>query len=611
MKYYSSVTYLKKLSIVFLIILLVTGFFIVPHLFPSETIAASMSYDYGCNNKFGVIYVVFAILIMVIWGFWTKMDAFALFSEDSFRISLSNLYIGAGLVVAFICITALSGERLVCYGLDCSYFIPRICEMKCGNIPYVDFAFFYGPLTIYVPYWINTLIPFLSVTNAYLLSVLIFHLLGLYMFFELVNGLETDKKVKLWVFWIVFVLFIPTTLGMNCQLLRFVFPFWMLWRLHYIRQKWIIFLSPLSVTFALGMSPEIGLVYFIVLVIYCLLQCISAKKKDYIYILFLTFITNVSFICLFSPMFSFLRASGEGYMNLPFVPSLHLIVFFLCVLIIAFYQGGAIRRIRNFPLEISFSIMSLGVIPACLGQTEPGNVIRYGFFIFIVGFIILLRFKPRLKTYILCIAIMVALPYFIWQIRFHYYSYIINIPYNNISIVYKYKNIVVKCLSLFGFSSEHVENKIESVYKRSILPRRPKSLSILPRDEDVSMLFVSYGEVTEEYLLLLYMQRITDSYSAILSRVGSPMAIKQTISNLESKNIRYLLLREGWDKILESVSYGTDKFVISPYLYYGFYPLSPYRNGNLVYKPLVEYILNHYKVFNSDNNYIVYRRITP
>lgn len=610
MKYCSSVTNLKKLSIVFLITLLVTGFFIVPHFFPSETIAASMSYDYGCNNRIGVIYVGFAILIMAIGGFLTKMDTFSFFSDNTIRISLSNLYVGAGLVVSFICITALSGERLVCYGYDCSYFIPRVCEMKCGNIPYVDFAFFYGPLTIYVPYWINTLIPFLSVTNTYLLSVLIFHLLGLYMFFELVNALEADRIVKSWVFWIVFVLFIPTTLGMNCQLLRFVFPFWMLWRLHYIGQRWIMFLSPLSVTFALGMSPEIGLVFFITLIIYCVLQYISVKKKDYIYILFLTFIINVSFICLFSPMFSFLSASGEGFMNLSFVPSIHLIVFFLCVLIIAFFQGGTIRRIRNFPLEISFSIMSLGLIPACLGQTEPGNVIRYGFFIFIIGFVILLRLKPKLKSFILCVSILVALPYFIWQVRFHYYSYIINIPYNNISIVYKYKNSVARCLSLFGFSSELVEKKIESVYNRSILPCHPKSLSILPHDEDVSMLFVTYGEVTEEYLLLLNMQRIADSYSTVLSRVGTSTAIKQTINNLESKNIKYLLLRDGWKKIIEPASYGTDKFVISPYLYYGFYPLSPYRNGNLVYKPLIDYILKHYKVYNSDNEYIVYRRIS-
>ena len=108
--------------------------------------------------------------------------------------------------------------------------------------------------------------------------------------------------------------------------------------------------------------------------------------------------------------------------------------------------------------------------------------------------------------------------------------------------------------------------------------------------------------------MLLKMQRIADSYLTILSRVGSSKAIIETIDIMESKNYKYLLLSADWEKLLEPISYSTDKFVISPYLYYGFYPLSPYRNGNLVYKPLVDYISKHYIKFNSDNNYIVYRR---
>ena len=334
-------------SFFILAIFFIVAFFTLPYLFPSTEMVQSMSYDYGFSNQVGLLLVGFSIIVYGVIGYLKKDTFFSFFAKDSEKLSLRHLWIAFLLFALFVIWAFFCGAFILYEFNDANFFYCHLYEMILGRVPYKDFAFGYGPLTIYFPYWVYSLVPGISAFNAYLVSIFFFHSVGLYCFYDLTNAINVGKKEKQWMFWMGFLTFFPYTLGMNYQAFRFIFPFWFMWRCHHMgyRNKAVFF--PLSVMIALAFSPEIGLVYWIALLIYCTLQYFVNHDKTYLVISVVSVVLNACFVIEFLPMFTFVLSFGSGFMNFPFIPSFHLLFFFLCVFVVAYYMGGGISSTRK------------------------------------------------------------------------------------------------------------------------------------------------------------------------------------------------------------------------------------------------------------------------
>lgn len=550
---------LSVLAIVF-----IATFFTVPYLYPPKQMMKSMSYDCGFNNQLGVILVILSILVFGFIGFLRKDLRMTIFSKDTERLSLrhfgvSCLFLSFFAIWAFLCADYVLDEFN-----DANFFYCHFYEMTFGRIPYKDFAFGYGPLTIYTPYWIFSLIPCISTVNAYLFSLFFYSVFGLYTFFELVNAMNIELKEKKWMFYIGFLIFFPYTLGMNYQAFRFVFPFWALWRCCHMHSYWRLCFLPLSVIFTLAFSPEVGLIFLIVSLINRGLLFYVSHNKIYLLEVLLLLLLNTCFVMVFLPMFTFVQSFGQGFMNFPFIPSFHLLVFFFSIFLVAYYWGGRFCQIDKAVFEMSFVLLAFGFLPVCLGRCDPGHVVYNGFFILSIAFIVLYRtvLFQRFRVYLFGIIFVLVLMTSGYLIRI-FGRFYLTAPFG--------------CYPLYS----HL------------------SLDVLPEKGKIAMPIIMNSNACKDYFYLLSIGRADCLYFSRTSSVGSSH-VMDTIEELKNQRPCYLLINRGWEDCVKPSLGSVNSLFLS------YYSRNPVQNGNLVNKPLVDLIMQNYKVVNSNHNYLVY-----
>ena len=555
------------LSVVFIV-----AFFVIPYHFPTSKLVLSMSYDYGFNNKLGLILVLFGIFTFGLFGFFReKRNDIKLFNTNIGGIKRLDYFICLVVLALYVLIIGITnGDKLICYGGECTYFLPHIEDMMAGKVPYKDFIFYYGPAFIYVPYWLHCLLPELSVVFAYLLTLFIFESIGLYCLYEVICHFKLESKYKRFIFYIVFLASFPIALGLNYELLRFVPPFWLLLRLPKTKRSLSFILYPLSVITCLSISPEVGLSFMIAIGIYLSLNIVFFKEKHYLFLLLFTIIASFSFMIFYHDMFSMLTSSASGLLNFPFIISLHLIAFFVSLFIIGYNFGIKIRTLKNNILECSFIIMSIGLIPACLGRCDPGHVTYFGLFVFILCFVFISYNKKFVWLSILIGIVITAFIQF-WNVRSYSSYYVNNYRVNN--------------------------NNIDITIDHSIL-----NLC----DGDITMPLINRGDMLDIYTKLVKDNKYVGLYITRMSYSATPENVFRTINEIDNKNIKYLLFSKDWEEIVEP----RNNAWVFKNLFYSFSTRTPIRNSNIVYQPLLDYVRDNYSIYNSDNNYVIYLRNT-
>lgn len=592
-------------ALIILAIVFIVSFFTVPYLFPPKEMVESMSYDYGFNNQVGVLLVGLSILLFGFLGYRSKTyDDVVIIVDDTEKLSFLTFCYGILFFLVFAFLAFLCGGLLS--SNDYSFFLSHIYEMTYGKIPYKDFAFGYGPLTICLPYLIHSVYPVISVEDAYLISLVLFHSAGLYAIFELVNSLNISLTEKKWMFWSAYLLFFPMTIGVNYQSLRFVLPFWAMWRCHLMRLKYKFIFFPLSVIFVLTIAPEMGLIYFIAQSIYCALQIYVSQDKSYIIILSLTFGSTVLFLYALFPMFTYVMSFGSGYLNFPFIPSFHLIVFFLCIFVVAYCFGIKFREIDRNVLEISLMILAFGLIPVCLGRCDPGHVTYNGYFVIVFAFVVMLVTFKAARWFVAGITVVIVWMCFGYYLNLYRYYYVVTPIYNNIEFINSHKLDIEKILSNLGFSIQSTDEKIVELYSRykKCPPHYPTRVDAIIGEREVAM---PIGAGSKDYFYFLSKGNLVDQYYTRSTSIGTPN-LNKTIVELDKKKPDLLLLPLCWEEICNPVSYETYQFQIKN-IFFSYYPLCPSRNGNIVNKPLVDYIKENYCPYARCDGYEIYKRI--
>ena len=559
-----TITFLFLLAIVFIVSL-----FTIPYLFPSSELASSMSYDYGFNNRVGLIIVLLGIISFGIIGFCRAGKDIKIFDIKTSGILLTDYLVSIFILALFLLAMGITnGDRLIGHGGECTYFLPHIEDMVSGKLPYKDFIFYYGPALIYIPYWIHCLLPGTSVVFSYLLTLFIFQTIGLYCLYSIVRNLNIDSKYKRVIFFIVYFASFPTALGLNYELLRFVLPFWLLLFLSKTSKGLSFIWYPLSVITCLAISPEVGLTFLVAVVIYLFLKWVINKDSHYLLLLLSTVLLAIAFMVIYHDMFSMLTSTASGLLNFPFIVSIHLIAFFVSLFVLGFYLGVKIKSLNNNVLDSCFIILSLGLIPACLGRCDPGHVTYFGLFVFILCFVFISN-KKKLVWLSLLIGIVVTAFIQFWNVR-AYSSYYINNYLTNRTI-----NIEQEGQSICDLCEGHI-----------------------------SMPLINRGDMLDIYTKLVKENRYENLYITRMAYSATPDNINRTINEIEEKKPTYLLFSRNWENIIAPSDYS---WVIKN-VFYSYSNKKISRNSNIVYLPLLEYVKGRYSVFKTDDNYVLYLR---
>ena len=247
--------------------------------------------------------------------------------------------------------------------------------------------------------------------------------------------------------------------------------------------------------------------------------------------------------------------------------------------------------------------MAFGLIPACMGRCDPGHVFYNGFFIFILAFVVIIKVNNCWGLYIKGLSVLIVVLCWSFIVPLYRLFYVASPIINNINFIYNHKTDIVNACSFSFIPKQKIDNKISllySRYKAPLSPRLPYFIDLLPKEEKVAMPITNGEDV---FFHLMAEGRLVNLYFTTTGSIGTHNILR-TIEELNDKNPNFLILKKGWENITEPSGW---EYIINNVLF-SYYPIRPYRNGNLVNLPLVVWILQNYKIYYNDEDYILYKR---
>jgi hypothetical protein len=214
----------RRLSWILLLVLsiaLVYGTWILPFRFPPRQFVIGASYEVGFNN--GVSFLVYLICVplmaFVTGGLLQVQRGVNPRQAGSGRLAdkVAAVVI-ASHVALFAALYAYKGRFVFGESL---YFQSLLYRMSTGEVPYVDFSFYYGPLMLYPSYWLSRVA---GLDLAYGIWFIATYVVGLIFLYVALRVILVQERTR--AFWFVLLalgLFNPLT-GVNVTFTRYLFP---------------------------------------------------------------------------------------------------------------------------------------------------------------------------------------------------------------------------------------------------------------------------------------------------------------------------------------------------------------------------------------------------
>ena len=608
-------TYLRFITLSFIVLFFIFAILQFPYYFPPMTPSFSSSYEVGYNNKIAIIIVWIAMLVFAFIGFCStyKMNVTRVDTNDKKNmISKTHIKIALTLSVLFILACYICVGDDLNNGGESGYFIFSLKQMEFGLVPYKDFAYLYGPLFCYVPYLLNYFIG--DVVVSYLLSLAIIDSIGLVIFYYIVNTLNTYVKIKLVIFYLVFLFYFPICLGLNYQITRCIVPYWGLIFIDKYYQNidtklvWIL-LSSLLLTF--GCGPEVGIVNAIVILSYFLIHLIFRKDKNSLRYIGLTIITSGAFVLVFKNMFITLFTSSSGVCNFPIVFSWYVILFLILLFISGFYLGYCIKDIRKNTLNIVIILYIMGILPACLGRCDFGHIYTYCIMLFplVLSVISQLEIK-RIRYCLMILFSLISILPKLWDIQGYLPVYANSFKNKAKYLIYDEQD---KTYSICGFSVDKciplsVKMKIEKSIIKDKLKRKNESFSSLfklPAGATITMPYLRQNRIDHLYYEQLWnLGAYRDLYFTKIFFSATKDIVDNRLQELKNLNVNYLLMEKGWD---ETNQYVDDNKIINR-LFQTKYSIKPYRYSCKMFDKTNKYIKSNYELVQCRDKWLLYKK---
>ncbi len=391
-----------------LLLLLPAVIFILPFFVPVAP-TFSESFLFGFNNRAALVLflAVFALLAILTHRRLlprTTLDA-PLLPDTSLQPSRRALLIALFLatlvsLLLFIAVRPAHGT------VESVYFLNRIGLLDQGFRPFRDFEFTYGPLQLYLP-WLTARLLHLSLTDAYLLVWLLSTNLGLIALWTAIRLLDLPGRGKPAAFALL-ALFLSSEIastGLNYNPLRYAAPIACLLLLerldrlnlnarldvHTRRSSYqTILLAALFTAGLLGLSPEIGLVFPIAILVFLPARRLVLHQPIAAFTTALAI--PLAVILLLADrlhLFDTMRNFSAGSFNLPVLPGPHILLLLSVTAVVTLYLASPDHTARlSGPVGL-LALFSLGMLPGALGRCDWAHVLGYELGLFLAALLLL------------------------------------------------------------------------------------------------------------------------------------------------------------------------------------------------------------------------------
>lgn len=202
---------------------LLYGTSVVPYWFPPQEFVVGVSSEVGFNN--GVAYMVYAALVPLLVLVGARLITSGVSRTDITYVRRSIGWTGAvaptvilAHVVLFAAVYAYKSRFVFGESL---YFQSLLYRMTQGDVPYVDFSFYYGPTMLYPSFWLAGIFGLDAGYGIWFVSTYVVGLLFLYKILGVCVTTTRDRAV--WFTFLAAGFFNPLT-GLNVTLTRYLFP---------------------------------------------------------------------------------------------------------------------------------------------------------------------------------------------------------------------------------------------------------------------------------------------------------------------------------------------------------------------------------------------------
>ena len=375
MRFSSSDSRLKVLTLPAFLIVFAAAFFRLPYDFPvSPSVSASYVYQY--NNRVAVlIFLVGAAVFAVFFRGLSLQPA----TRDS-RVSRIRAFIAAAFCVAlalfFWWLSIPDGINN-----DASYFQVRLAQLAAGRTIYRDFEFAYGPLWLYLPYWTGKLFH-LSLINGYLLFWMIAWVVGIWILYRLVNAIDIPSPYRTAIFLVFVFDFAQATWpeGINYTPVRGLISSGLailIYAAHKRRYPPAVITTAAVLCGALAtcMSPEHGITFMLGTGLFFVF-CVKQRRAGFwpstvaMGLGFLAIVTIANRIGIYKTLHSF----GTGALNYPIVPSAGGLIVMGLYLVAACVAYLAIKRHQTDSFFMYLLCICFFGLPSCFGRADPGHM---------------------------------------------------------------------------------------------------------------------------------------------------------------------------------------------------------------------------------------------
>lgn len=384
--------------------------FRLPYLVPVAP-SVSDSYVFGYNNRAGIVLLLIAVVIGVLWSRGMGLDVPLSHSSaphiPRWVLAASLLLIASG-CLAMVCFAG----RYEGFG-ESSYFIDRLWLLAQGKRPYIDFEFAYGAAMLYIPLALGRIFS-LSISNAYYIFWALNHLCGTVLLFWIIDHIEGPVQPRRVVVYLLF--FIPSvcsvySMGANYSSFRFLFPVFLVFLARRAASRGLAFpayfrfvlLCCSMVALLLLISPETAIAFAFACI------CIVAFQRPRLDATALAAAGTllIGLILVFGAAAQMhaldtLLADSGGAISFPILPAPHLLVFFTAVFLCSCYvYACCVRGQLNNDL-LALVAYSLPMLAAALGRCDPGHVSSNGMGFLLVAILFLPDGEPLATRFRAC-----------------------------------------------------------------------------------------------------------------------------------------------------------------------------------------------------------------
>ena len=546
----------------------------------------------GFNNKVAFLLLVIICFAFFVMGRRRAKEVKVWKSNTTFR--LDNTIILTS-IISFILIlgTGFVFSFKNFYGfIEDSYFLHYIYAVKYGADLYGEIQYIYGPLCVYPVIWLDTLFGIPTVYSYYLILGL-YQIVGIIMTSYVLSKFNLQERERKYILIVISIFTFPYTWGLNNSLLRYsIAPFFLSYlllgnNLHRIYSTlfFVIFSSFLTLMY----SPEIGLCYVGALSIWLVFDGINKKKIQNAYYLISSFFSFFILITIKPEYLSSVVQAGAGGTNFPFVPSLILLLFFLCLFTVSDVFGSQSLKIKDNYSVMSIELLFFSLAVAAMGRCDPGHIISFGLFLLVISYIELTCFFSRrsiVLIFLVCLSTFFAYQTIVFK------SCLAQAVNSNVETIQSYINKDLICSKLLKSKLSNILDKDNNI------------ISFDFSDETVTSIGI---DNCSYYYLLENTNYIHTFYHHNPRWIGTKAGFDKEIESLNKVNAKYIVLPIEY----ENLWMHSNDFSILNILFCSYYPVRPYRTYNkALYGDLIYYLKTNYDMIDSNDNIVIMRRKT-